>query len=493
MLGQFNKQTTSQQVSPRQIQLMQLVQLPLTALEDRIQEELESNPALEEGYTQGDEESGLDLSNENGETDERYEFEEYVQSYIDDDPGSYQQRQGQDEEVYRPEAVQEQSFFEFLEQQLRSLDFSTRKEAIIAQQLIGSLNDDGYLARKISAIADDLLLHYDLDVRRSEIEAVLESIQLLEPSGIGARDLRECLLIQLRRKIEDEDYQDHGQLADLVLAQRIITDYFDAFSKKHYDKIISRLDADKEEVRDALREVLRLNPKPASGFSSRGQEGKAQVVVPDFIVINKGGELELQLTQRRRPPLRISKQYQAMLAAYSQREGKEPAKRADQASTFIQDKIESAQWFIAAIAQRRNTLEGVMSVLLNYQEAFFLTGDEKRLRPMILKDIAEPLGLDISTISRVASSKFVQTEYGTFPLKFFFSEGITNDEGEEISTKEVKNVLREIIQKEDKRKPLNDSKLQLALQEQGYPIARRTVAKYREQLGIPVARLRKEL
>ena len=257
-------------------------------------------------------------------------------------------------------------------------------------------------------------------------------------------------------------------------------------------KIIDRLEADEDEIRDALKEILRLNPKPASGFSSRGMGDKAQVVMPDFFVFNNDGQLELQLNQRRRPPLQVSVQYEKMLDEYK-RKKEANTKKPDPAAQFIREKIDSAQWFIDAIKQRENTLMGVMTVLLEYQKDFFLTGDEKRLRPMILKDIADPLELDISTISRVVNSKYVQTEYGTFLLKFFFSEGMTNEDGEEISTKEVKNTLREIIDAEDKRKPLNDTKLQVALKEKGYAIARRTVAKYREQLGLPVARLRKEL
>lgn len=492
MLGQFTKLSQQQKLSPRQIQLMQLVQLPLTALEERIKEELESNPALEEGSGEARDEVEFTTEPQEKDSDDNYDFQEYVQSYIDDDPGSYQQRQGSDEEFYRPEAVQQQSFFEYLEEQLSSFDFANERERVIAQQVIGSLNDDGYLVRKISAISDDLLLYNDLDVLKSEIEAILKRIQDLDPPGIGARNLRECLLIQLSRKIEEEDFQNDAQLADLILAHRIIDEHFDEFSKKHYAKIIDKLEADEDEIRDALKEILRLNPKPASGFSSRGFGDKAQVVMPDFFVFNNDSQLELQLNQRRRPPLQISVQYEKMLDEYK-RKKEANTKKPDPAAQFIREKIDSAQWFIDAIKQRENTLMGVMTVLLEYQKDFFLTGDEKRLRPMILKDIADPLELDISTISRVVNSKYVQTEYGTFLLKFFFSEGMTNEDGEEISTKEVKNTLREIIDAEDKRKPLNDTKLQVALKEKGYAIARRTVAKYREQLGLPVARLRKEL
>lgn len=488
MLGQYTKLSQQQKLSPRQIQLMQLVQLPLTALEERIEEELESNPALEESEDNLNQRDD-DFQQPEKEREDPYEFDEYVQSYIDDDPGSYQNRAQGEEDVYRPEAVQQQSFFEFIERQLTSLNLKGVRKRTIAEQIVGSLDDDGYLSRKLSAIADDLLLYSDLDVRKSEIAEVLESIQKLDPSGVAARDLRECLLIQLNRKIEEGDYRNDAQLADLYLARKIVDKQFDAFGKKHYDKLIDKTGADEDEIRDALKEILRLNPKPASGFSPRGGD-PSQTIIPDFILHNNGGSLELILAERRRPPLRVSRRYEALLREYQQA-GK--AGKSKDAIAFIKDKLDAAKWFIEAIQQRQNTLRGVMEEILRIQQDFFLTGDNKRLRPMILKDIADPLELDISTISRVVNSKYVQTEYGTFLLKKFFSEGMTNDEGEEVSTTQIKNVLRDIIDAEDKRKPLNDSKLQAALKEQGFPIARRTVAKYREQLGLPVARLRKEL
>lgn len=489
MLGQYTKLSQQQKLSPRQIQLMQLVQLPLTALEERIEQELESNPALEE-YAAKEQQEGENFeAQENSQEGDTYEFDEYVQSYIDDDPGSYQNRLQGEEEEYRPEAVQQQSFFEFVERQLGNLDLKSERERTIAEQLVGSLDDDGYLNRKLTAISDDLLLYNDLDVSRSELQQMLKSIQGLEPPGVGARDLRECLLIQLNRKIDEEDYQNDAQLADYYLARRIIDEQFEAFSKKHYDKLIDKLEADEDEVRDALREILRLNPKPASGFAPRGGN-PSQTVIPDFLVKNNNGNLELELAQRRRPPLRVSKRYEKLLRDYT---AAAKAGKDQDAIIFIKDKLDSAKWFIEAIQQRQRTLEGVMREIMRIQQDYFLTGDDKRLRPMILKDIAEPLGLDISTISRVVNSKYVQTEYGNFLLKKFFSEGMTNEDGEEVSTIEIKKVLGEIIAAEDKRKPFNDSQLQAALKEKGYAIARRTVAKYREQLGLPVARLRKEL
>lgn len=486
MQGQYTKLAQQQKLSPRQIQLMQLVQLPLTALEERIKEELEANPALEEDY--GKEAEDSDSDKESSPEEEAPDFEDYFQSYIEDDPASYNQNNA--EEQYRPEAAQQTSFLEHLEEQLQSLSFTDEHSQIIAEQLIGNINDDGYLGRKITAISDDLLLRYELDVRPVQIEAILQLIQQLDPPGVGARDLQECLLIQLDRKIEEEDFQNDAQLADLVLARQIIAEQYEAFSKKHFDKIIDRLAADEDEVRDALGEILRLNPKPASGFAGKSNSERGQALVPDFIVFNQGEALELQLPKRRRAALRVSQQYEDMLAQYQQ---KKKDSKSGETLQFIKDKIEAAQWFIEAIQQRRDTLEGVMSVIMTYQRDYFLSGDEKKLRPMILKDIAEPLSLDISTISRVVNSKYVQTPYGTFSLKKFFSEGMLNEEGEEVSTTEIKAVLAEIIQAEDKKQPLNDTELQAALEAQGYPIARRTVAKYREQLNYPVARLRKEL
>ena len=373
MLGQFTKLSQQQKLSPRQIQLMQLVQLPLTALEERIKEELEANPALEEEEaTRNEEPREFETSTDGTESEERFEFDEYLQGYVEDDPITYPNGQAVDEEQYRPEAVQQQSFFEFLERQLPSLDLQSGKEQVIAEQLIGSLDDDGYLSRKISAIVDDLLLRSDIEVRRAEIEEVLQRIQRLDPPGVGARDLQECLSLQLNRKIEEEDYRNGAQLADLILAGRIIEEHFDAFSKKHYEKLIDQLGADEDEVRDALNEILRLNPKPASGFAAKGEN--AQIVIPDFLVFNNGGSLELQLNQRRQPNLRISSHYERMLDNYSQN-GTAGQKR--DTVQFIKDKIEAAEWFITAIRQRRDTLIGVMTVIINFQREFFLTGDEK--------------------------------------------------------------------------------------------------------------------
>lgn len=499
MLGQSQNNSLNQSFSPRQIQLMQLLQLPVMALEQRIKEELEKNPTLEEA--QPIEAETPDKQEEfetEGADDRNSEYDDdYFQQYMDDDPGSYQQNAGGDTDDYAAPGsytANETSFFEYLMDQLMSLEFESHQEILIGKQIIGNLNDDGYLGRALGAIADDLLINYHLDVRKSEIERVLKVVQTLEPAGLAARDLRECLLLQLASKIEDGEDLDIMVYADLILAQTIIRDHFELFTKKHYDKLREKLEVDEDELRDALGEILRLNPKPASGLIGAAGGRAAQAVVPDFILTTVDGKFRLQLTARNAPDLRVNDHYQQMLAEY-RRKKKEAGKLSDaqkQAAGFISQNIDSATWFIEAIQQRQQTLFSVMHAILRYQEGYFKTGDTAMLRPMILKDIAQVTSLDISTISRVANSKYIQTDFGTFALRKFFSEGMTNQEGEEVSTTQIKKVLGEIIADEDKRRPLADGKLQKALAEAGYEIARRTVAKYREQLGLPVARLRKE-
>ena len=499
MLGQFNKQTQTLSVNPRQIQLMQLIQLPVMELEQRIKEELEKNPTLEEARTQ--EQSPTDEQGEpkdrSNEPERNSEYDDdYFQQYMEDDPGSYQQTTGADDYVAPGSyTADENSFFEYLMDQLMSLELESHQEILIGKQIIGNLDDDGYLDRSLAAIADDLLINYNLDVRKSEIERVLKVVQTLEPPGLAARDLRECLLLQLESKIENGEDLDIMVYADLILARTIVRDRFELFSKKHYDKLRDKLDVDEDELRDALAEILRLNPKPASGLSGAAGGRRAQAVVPDFVLTLNEGKFRLQLTARNAPDLKINDHYQAMLADYrrKQKEAGKLTPAQKQAAGFIRQNIDSAAWFIEAIQQRQQTLYSVMYAILRYQDGYFRTGDTAMLRPMILKDIAEITGLDISTISRVANSKYIQTDFGTFALREFFGEGMTNQEGEEVSTTQVKKVLTDIIAKENKRKPLSDAKLQKALAEAGYDIARRTVAKYREQLGLPVARLRKEL
>ncbi|NJB86935.1 RNA polymerase sigma-54 factor [Lewinella marina] len=498
MLGQSLKQSQLQKLSPRQIQLMQLMQLPLYELEQRVKEELERNPTLEEATPDPlDGPADHDAQETEGAKDDPFEMEELFQQYIEDDPTNYQQN-GNNEDPYDAPGsytADENSFFEYLEGQLANLEFDTPLDRTIALQIIGNLDDDGYLQRLPSAIADDLLINYDIEVEPGRIREVLRVVQSLEPPGLAARNLRECLLLQLNHKVDNGEELDDHRFADLVLAQTIIRDHFDLFSKKHYEKLRDKLEVEEDELRDALGEILKLNPKPASGLSGRAGGRAARVVVPDFLVTVVDGELRLSLTARNAPDLKINDYYQQQLAEYrrKQKESGKLTTAQKQAAGFIRQNIDSANWFIEAIQQRQQTLYSVMHAIVRYQDKFFRTGDLKTLRPMILKDIAGPTELDISTVSRVVNSKFVQTDFGTFSLREFFSEGMTNDEGEEVSTTQVKKVLAEIISAEDKRKPLNDSKLQRALKDAGYEIARRTVAKYREQLGLPVARLRKEL
>jgi RNA polymerase sigma-54 factor len=498
MLGQFQKQSLNLTVSPRQIQLMELVQLPVMELEQRIKEELESNPTLEEARPKEAETTDKQEEFETKGADDRNDEydDDYFLQYMEDDPGSYQQTVGEDDYATPGSyTADETSFFEYLMDQLMSLELQSHQEILIGKQIIGNLDDDGYLGRSLAAIADDLLINFHLDVRKSEIEHVLKIVQTLEPPGLAARNLRECLLLQLESKIENGEDLDIMVYADLILARTIISEHFELFTKKHYDKLRDKLEVDEDELRDALGEILRLNPKPASGLSGAAGGRTARAIVPDFILSTVDGKFRLQLTARNAPDLKINDHYQELLADYrrKQKESGKLTKAQKQAAGFIRQNIDSANWFIDAIQQRQQTLFSVMHAILRYQEGYFLTGDVAMLRPMILKDIAEVTGLDISTVSRVANSKYIQTDFGTLSLRDFFSEGMTNQEGEEVSTTQIKKVLGEIIAAEDKRKPLADGKLQKALAEAGYDIARRTVAKYREQLGQPVARLRKEL
>ena len=500
MLKQSLNQKMLQKLSPQQIQLMKLLQIPTATLDQRIEEELEANPALAEGEARDELADMSSGEEESTTTDEQYELDDYLNEYIEDDPASYKLRannySADEEEKTVPVAV-ENSFHEHLEQQLGLLELEDERKETIAHQIIGSIDDDGYLRRDPVSIIDDLMFSQNIFATEDEIIDMLRTIQRFEPAGIGARSLQECLLLQLQAKLEmddEEDFLDFEEREDLELAIRVVKDYFDEFTKKHYSKMQRRLEIDEEELRAAIDEIIKLNPKPASGYSSGSSERATQYVVPDFIINNREGELELTLNSRNAPDLHVNDQYRDMLRAYKKnQQGKRANKKEREAVMFIKQKIDSAKWFIDAIRQRQDTMYRTMYAILQYQYDYFLTGDQKKLKPMILKDIAEITGLDISTISRVANSKFVQTEFGTKRLKEFFSESMAKEGGEEVSTLEVKEILAGIISKEDKKKPLSDQKLQKALKDRGYNIARRTVAKYREQLNIPVARLRKEL
>jgi len=499
MLKQNLSQKLVQKLSPKQIQLMKLIQLPTVSLSQRIKEELENNPALEEddGYN-----DVFDLDNEQnddpeqnkdeiGEREEAFELDDYIKEYIEDDPISYKYTDNryddsQDKQV--PIAVYE-SLLDHLGKQIGLLDLKDEKEELIARQIIGTIDDDGYLRRDLSDIVDDILFLYNIEVDESTVRKILKKIQKLDPPGIAARDLQESLIIQLNDVIS----KSRDNLESKELAMKILTNHFDIFSKKHYTKLQKNLFVSKEELKDAVNEILKLNPKPASGFSG-SNTNKMEYIVPDFIITNKDGELELTLNNSQVPELHINDTYLNVLKSYKENaDAKKSPKKDKKALMFIKQKIDSAKWFIDAIQQRQQTLYKTMYAIMQFQYDYFLTGDMRRLKPMILKDISDITGLDISTISRVASSKYVQTEFGIKRLKDFFSESITKEDGEEASTIEVKENLKNIIESEDKRKPYSDEQLRLLLSQRGYNIARRTIAKYREQLNIPVGRLRKEI
>lgn len=485
-----------QKLSPQQIQLMKLLQIPTATLEQRIKEELESNPALDEGEDDHDVfdlngDDSLDDKNENDEVE--FELDDYLKEYIEDDPISYKMKGDSyktDEDEKTIPVVVENSFHEHLERQLGMQELDDEVDKIVAHQVIGSIDEDGYLRRETSSIIDDLMFSQNIEVSEEKVEEMLTMVQTFDPPGVGARDLQECLLIQLREKIHKKN---ENHVAAKELALKILSDHFEAFTKKHYQKLKKQLYVSESELKDAIDEILKLNPKPASGVAGDSRNSN-HYIVPDFIISNRDGELELTLNSRNAPDLRINDHYMDMLMTYKDTtKGRRSTKKEKEAIMFIKQKIDSAKWFIDAIRQRQDTLYKTMYSIMQFQYDFFLTGDERRLKPMILKDIADVTGHDISTVSRVANSKFVQTEFGTKRLKDFFSESLQTQDGQEVSTLEVKNILSDIIEAENKKKPLSDEKLKNELQKRGYNIARRTVAKYREQLGIPVARLRKEL
>ena len=493
-LNQSLQQKLLQKLSPQQIQLMKLLQVPTAILDERIKEELEENPALElsdeaDDYEAKDEfaetstEEDYDDNELNSEDQyENIDISDYVQEG-DDDIADYKMRDenyGEQEEKQSVPIRVETSFYEILEAQLGMLNLEPN-EFKIAEQIIGSIDEDGYLRRETSVIVDDLAFRQNVMTTEEEVEGLIKRIQRFDPPGVAARNLQECLLLQLLRQKEE------GKDADVAIMA--IHKYFDEFTKKHYEKIQRGLNLTDEELKDIMQQITRLNPKPGGQVS---EVNKAEsYVVPDFFIYNNGGKLELTLNSKNAPELRISEGYRDMLKDYDR--GSKKDRRQKEAVLFIKQKIDAAKWFIDAIKQRQHTLLSTMTAIMNHQHDFFMTGDETTLKPMILKDIAEKTGLDISTVSRVANSKFVQTEFGTYRLKFFFSESLTTDSGEEVSTREVKKILSDLIEGENKKKPLSDERLTELLQEKGYNIARRTVAKYREQLNIPVARLRKEL
>jgi len=474
-------QTLTQKLSPQQIQFIKLLQIPTVELETRIEEELETNPALEEGADQPEETSDQaeEVEEKVEAADEEINFEEYLH---DDYSGYKMQGDGSnpDDEDREIPIATSTSLNEQLIDQLGFLKLDERQMKI-GEQLIGSIENDGYIRRDLEAIINDLAFSMNIETDIDEIEEILRKIQTFDPPGIAARNLQECLLLQLERKA------DHSPEVDLGIM--IIEDCFADFTKKHYDKIIKKLNIEDEEtLKASINLITKLNPKPGG---SSGEMVKTQYLIPDFLLTNDNGKLELTLNSRNAPELKISRSYSEMMDTYDKSKKKD--KKLRETATFVKQKLDAAKWFIDAIKQRQQTLLNTMRSIVNFQYDFFITGDEGKLRPMILKDIANDIKMDISTVSRVANSKSVQTEFGIFPLKFFFSEGISTDSGDDVSSREVKQQLKGLIESEDKKKPLSDDKLEKLLKQKGYNIARRTVAKYREQLNIPVARLRKEL
>ena len=480
MLKQSLAHKLQQKLSPQQIQLMKLVQLPTQSLEARIKEELEENPALAEGLDKAEDTFDNDPNEEREVRDsmEEINWDDYIP---DDDTPDYKTKANNysaDDELYESPVVVSESFHESLTSQLHLRNLN-EDDLDLCIYLVGTIDDDGLLRRPLEDIVDDLAFSQGVFTDESTLERLLQVIQDLDPAGVGARDLQECLLIQLERKTPS---------LKVNLAISILDQYFDVFVKRHYQKLMDRLGIDEEGLREAIEEIGRLNPKPGgSSNMSRPTEN----VIPDYNLQIVDDELQLSLNGKYAPELSLSGKYREMLEHY--KASTEKNKSEKEAALFVKQKLDSAKWFIDAIVQRQQTLMLTMSCILNYQEEYFLTGDERKLRPMILKDIAEEIGMDISTVSRVASNKYIQTPYGTFLIKRFFSESMTNSEGEEVSTREIKKILEDVVDEENKRKPLTDEALANILKEKGYPIARRTVAKYREQLDIPVARMRKEL
>lgn len=482
MLKQHLQLKLSQKLSPQQIQLMKLIQLPIQSFEQQILREIEENPALAAGKENESEQE--EFSNSDDDSGDIIEADDIdIDAYLSDDEiPEYRLRaqnySSDDEEKQIPYAAGI-SFHQQLMAQLDTLTLSDH-EYQIAAFLVGSIDSSGYIRRDLIDIVDDLAFTENIFTQEQEVRNVLTAVQQLDPPGVGALDLQECLLIQLRRK---------QQSPSVITAIRLLDEQFDAFTKKHFDKIKTRLKIDEEEIKACMREIERLNPKPGATYS--GDSKINAQIVPDFSIQLVDGVLNLVLNGRNAPELHVSREYKNMLSGY--KEAKEKNKEQQKAVQFIKQKLDAAKWFIDAIIQRQHTLYETMKTIMEFQEEYFLTGDEQKLKPMILKDIADRIGMDISTVSRVANSKYVDTPYGTKLVKWFFSEGITNADGEDISTIEVKKVLGDVIDAEDKSNPLTDEQLMQIMNKKGYPIARRTVAKYREMIGAPVARLRKEL
>ncbi|MGB5362704.1 MAG: RNA polymerase factor sigma-54 [Aureibaculum sp.] len=483
MLKQSLQYKLLQKLSPQQIQLMKLIQLPTQAFEEKVKQEIEENPALDSGKESNDDIDN-DLQNEyDDDGNESIETDINIDEYLsDDEMPSYKTQSNNyssdDEEKTIPYASGT-SFNQFLTSQLNTFRFNDQEQQV-AEFLVGSIDESGYIRRPIEDIVDDLAFSENIFTDPEEVKRVLNHVQQLDPAGVGAQTLEECLLIQLKRKSESPS----RNLAILILEKA-----FEHFVKKHYKKLIQKFDITEDQLKDAIHEIEKLNPKPGGSFS--GNDKMVEQIVPDFSIRIVEGKLELTLNSRNAPELHISNEYNNMLRGYA--DAKDKSKSQKDAVQFIKQKLDAAKWFIDAIKQRQQTLLLTMNAIMHRQEEYFLTGDERKLRPMILKDIADKINMDVSTVSRVANSKYVDTPYGTKLIKEFFSESMKNEQGEDVSTREIKKILQTVIENENKKKPLTDDKLSSLLKEKGYLIARRTVAKYREQLGISVARLRKEI
>ena len=506
MLNQRLQQKLQQKLSPQQIQVIKLLEIPALLLDQRIKAEIEENPALEmeeeEFENEADEPNDTDNDSPENESDENEESESEIDNdnqdekiendfeldeYFDEDEYSNYKfntnnGSGNQDSKEIPFSVGN-TIQEFLENQL-GLQEITEEQRTLAIFLIGNIDEDGYLRRELENIVDDIAFKQSITTTENELEKILEIIHRLDPAGIGSRNLQECLLLQIDRK--------DLKKSTIAIAREIIKTCFSEFTKKHYDKIIDKLDIGEETLKMAIAEILKLNPKPGSSFSDPfNKQSSGQTIIPDFVLEDQDGQLELSLTARNMPDLKVSRTYMEMLREYKNPKMKGRGQK--EAVTFVRQKIESAKWFIDAMKQRQFTLLNTMQAIIDFQHDYFRTGDETKLKPMILKDIAEITGLDVSTISRVASSKYIQTGFGVFQLKYFFSEGLQNEEGEEVSSREIKQIIQDLIKTENKREPFTDDALGEELKKKGYIIARRTIAKYREQLNIPVGRLRKEL
>jgi len=483
MLKQQLQQKLQQKLSPAQIQVIKMLEVPTLELEERIRQEIEENPALEEGAENDNDSEDFDeFGNEDGGNNDDFDIDDYV---ADDDIPDYKLKANNTSKDDKHEDIPfsvGMTFHENLIDQLGLLQLSEHQH-MLAEYVIGNIDDEGYLRRTPESMVDDIVFQAGIQTTDDEMIKIVELVRQFDPAGVGATTLQECLLLQLDRK---------NQTKETKLAAKVISEYFEEFSKKHYDKITKSLNIDDEQLKKIITEIVHLNPKPGNAWGGNVLEKSMATIVPDFILENDENQLTVHLNNSNIPELRVNNTYNEMFQDYASNKKNQTREMKD-AVMFVKQKIDAARWFIDAIKQRQQTLLTTMMAIVQFQKEFFIEGDDTYLRPMILKDIADRTGFDISTISRVSNSKYIQTEFGIFPVKYFFSESMTNDSGEEVSTREIKKILQDCIDNEDKRKPLNDDALADVLKEKGYLIARRTVAKYREQLNIAVARLRKEI